>query len=113
MIENYQFGEIKIKGKVFNHDVEVRRNNKVLKWRRAKSHVVDIESVKRAVEQNTEKIIIGSGESGMARATEKAKEFIKGKGIGLMIDTTGRAVEIFNEEIKKGEKAIGLFHLTC
>jgi len=113
VIESYQFGEIKIDGEVFDYDVEVRWNKEVLKRWREESHVIDVEDVKRAVEQNLEKIIIGTGESGIAKATEKAQEFIKERGISLAIDITGRAVEIFNEEIKKEKKIIGLFHLTC
>ena len=67
----------------------------------------------RAVEQKPETIIIGTGESGMAKVTEGADGFIKEKGIKIIIDITGKAIKIFNEETKKGKKAIGLFHLTC
>jgi hypothetical protein len=113
MIENYQFGKIKINGEVFDYDVEVRWNKEVLKWRRGESHIIDIEDVKRAVEQNPEKIVIGTGESGIAKATEEAQGFIKEKGVDLVIETTGKAVEVFNEEAKKAKRIIGLFHLTC
>ena len=120
MIEEYKFGSITIDGKTYNYDVEVRWTGEVLKWWRAESHGIDVEDVKGAVEQNPETIIIGTGESGVARVTEEAKKFIKEKGIELIIDQTEQATKTFNiikEESKEEEgeqkKVIGLFHLTC
>jgi len=120
MIEEYHFGSITIDGKTYNHDVEVRWTGEVLPWRRRESHVIDVEDIKRAMEQNPETIIIGTGESGIAQVTEEAKNFIKGKGIELIIDLTEQATRTFNirkeesgEEEGKQNKVIGLFHLTC
>ena len=120
MIQEYKFGSITIDGKTYNHDVEVRWTDEILDWWRKESHVIDVEDVKRAVEQNPETIIIGTGESGIARVTEEAQKFIKDKGIKLIIDLTEQATRTFNirkeeseEEEGKQEKVIGLFHLTC
>jgi len=120
MIEEYKFGSIIIDGKTYDYDVEVRWTGEVLKWWRGESHVIDVEDVKRAVEQNPDTIIIGTGESGVARVTEDAQKFIKEKGIKLIIDLTEQATKTFNirkeeseEEEGKQEKVIGLFHLTC
>ena len=120
MIEEYKFGSITIDGKTYNQDVEVRWTGEVLKWWRRESHVIDVEDVKRAVEQNPETIIIGTGESGVARVTEEAQKEIKSRGIELIIDLTEEATKTFNiikEESKEEEgrqrKVIGLFHLTC
>jgi hypothetical protein len=63
--------------------------------------------------------IIGTGESGLAKVTDKAKTEILSRGIGLIIDKTEEAVKTFNiqkgesEEEGKQKKVIGLFHLTC
>lgn len=120
MIEEYKFGSITIDGKTYEHDVEVRWTGEVLKWWRGESHVIDIEDVKRAIEQNPELIIIGTGETRLAKATDKAKTEILSRGIGLIIDKTEEAVKTFNiqkeeskEEERKQKKVIGLFHLTC
>ena len=120
MIEEYHFGSITISGKIYTHDVEVRWTDEVLEWRRKESHIIDVEAVRRAVEQNPETIVIGTGESGVAEVTEEAQKFIKGKGIKLIIDPTEQAAKTFNvrkeeseEEEGKPEKVIGLFHLTC
>jgi len=120
MIEEYHFGSIKIAGKTFNHDVEVRWDGEVLKWWRKESHVIDFGDIKRAIEQKPEVIIIGNGESGVAEVTEEVKNEIKSKGIELIIDITPEAIKTFNvileesaEEEGKKKKVIGLFHLTC
>lgn len=120
MIQEYHFGSITIDGKTYNHDVEVRWTGEVLRWWRAESHLIDIKDVERAVEKNPQTIIIGTGESGIAKVTKEAEDFIKEKGIELLIDGTEQAIKTFNilkeeseEEEGKQRKAIGLFHLTC
>jgi len=134
MIKEYHFGSITINGKNYNYDVEVRWTGEVLKWWREESHVIDVEDVKRAVEQNPETIIIGTGQMGIAKVTEGVKKFIQERRIRLIVDKTEEAVKTFNiilEESKledsnppttlppsgrapgKQEKVIGLFHLTC
>lgn len=120
MIEEYKFGSIVIDGKIYNHDVEVRWTGEVFDWWREESHVIDVEDVLSALEQNPETIVIGTGESGIAQVTERAKKEIEARGIKLIIDKTEQAVKTFNvrkeeslEEEGRQEKVIGLFHLTC
>ena len=118
MIEEYHFGSITIDGRTYNYDVEVR-DGEVLRWWREESHIIDTKDVKRAVEQNPETIVIGTGESGVAKVTEHAQQYIIEKGIKLIIDITGEAVKTFNiiknslDKEGKEDKLIGLFHLTC
>ena len=119
MIEEYSFGLIKINGKTYHYDVIVLWTGEVLEWWRKESHLIDVEDVKSSVNLNPDTIIIGIGESGVAKVTEKAKEYIKEKGIKLIVDKTEEAVKNFNvisknsEEKRKQNQVIGLFHLTC
>lgn len=120
MIEEYRFGSITIKGKTYDFDVEVRWTSEVLKWWRKEGHKIDVEDVKRAVEQNPETIILGTGAYGVCQVTEDCKKFIEERGIKLIIDKTEEAIKTFNiilgeskEEERKQNKVIGLFHLTC
>ena len=120
MIEEYKFGSITIDNKIYHQDVEVRWTDEVLDWPRKESHVIDVEDVIRALEQNPETIVIGIGESGVARVTEEAQKTITSRGIKLIIDHTEQATKTFNvikedsfEEEGRQEKVVGLFHLTC
>ena len=70
MIEDYNFGSIVINGETYNHDVQVFWTDQVFDWRRNDSHVIDVEDVIDVVEQKPESIVIGTGESGMAKVTE-------------------------------------------
>jgi len=119
MIEKYSFGAIVIDGKEYNYDVEVRWTGEILKWWRKEGHVVDVEDVERAVEQNPDTIIIGTGAFGVCKVKKDCQEFIEKKGIKLVIDNTEKAIKIFNDLLQKlakeeqEGKIIGLFHLTC
>ncbi|MDO8436340.1 MAG: MTH938/NDUFAF3 family protein [bacterium] len=120
MIEEYRFGLIIIDGKTYEHDIEVRWTDEVLAWQRKESHIIDVEDVKRAVEQNPDTIVIGTGEAGIAKVTNAAQNFIRENGIELIIDKTEEASKTFNvinddslEEEGEQDKVIGLFHLTC
>lgn len=120
MIEEYRFGKIVIDGKTYKEDVEVHWTGEVLPFQFQQRHTFDIETVIRAVEYNPETIIIGTGESGLAQTTERVENFIKEKGIELIIDKTEEAVKTFNvmnedslEEEGRQRRVIGLFHLTC
>jgi len=113
MIEEYHFGSLTINGKSYDYDVEVRWTDEVLKWWRQESHVIDVEDVKRAIEENPEVIVIGTGESGMAKVTNRAKEEILSRGIRLIIEKTPQAIKSFNQRKEEKKRIIGLFHLTC
>ena len=112
-IEEYRFGFINIDGKSYNYDVEIKRNGEILKWQRKESHFIDIEDLEKAFEQNPEFIVIGIGESGVAKVSEQAQNEASLKEIKLVIDRTGEAVKSFNLLLERNKKTVGLFHLTC
>lgn len=120
MVEEYKFGSITIDGKIYDYDIEIRWSGEVLKWWRKESHIIDTEDIQAAIDQNPETIVIGTGESGMAKVTDRLKQEVKAKGIELIIDQTEQAAKTFNilneesqEEEGRQRKVIGLFHLTC
>ena len=120
MIEEYNFGFIKINGRDYGYDVEVRWTDEILPWHFEERHLIDVKEVKRTIEQKPDTIVIGTGESGLAEVTPKAQEEVRKNSIKLIVDKTEEAVKTFNvlkedskEEEGKQEKVIGLFHLTC
>ena len=125
MIDHYQFGLITINGQKYDFDVEVRPKSdsdfgseirskgEVLRWQREESHVFNLKDVERAVGENPEIIVLGTGAYGLAQVSEKVQEFFKNKEVKLIIEKTDQAVKSFNNLIKKKKKVVGLFHLTC
>ncbi len=118
MIGSYEFGKITINGETYNHDVEVRWNGEVLEWWRDKGHVFAVDDLKRAIQQEPDAIVLGTGARGVAEVPKEARSFIEKKDIKLIIDKTKPAVESFDTLIEKGneqapQKVVGLFHLTC
>ena len=107
MIEDYHFGSITIDGQEYNHDVVV--GEQVLQWTRRSSHVIDIDDI--WIGQKPDVIVIGTGDSGVAKVTDKARQIIEDKGIKLIIDVTSKAIKVFN--YLQGQNIIGFFHLTC
>lgn len=120
MIEEYKFGSITVDGEIYRHDIGINWAGQVFDWSREESHIIDVGDIIDALEQNPETIVIGTGESGLAKVTEAAKKEIEARGIKLVIDRTEQATKTFNirkedsfEEEGAQEKVVGLFHLTC
>ncbi|MBU3934391.1 hypothetical protein KKC00_00235 [Patescibacteria group bacterium] len=119
MIEEYNLGYIVIDGERYGHDVEVRWTNEVLPWPLKEQHLIDTGEISRAVGQNPEIIVIGTGKSGLAKVGKEAQDFIKEKGIELIIDRTEEAIKTFNvineaslEEEGIQKRVIGFFCLA-
>lgn len=113
-IEDYKFGTIKIGGKKYPEDVEVRSTGEVLSWWRKEGHLFQKSDLERAVGENPSVVVLGTGAKRAARVSEEAISFLKEKGIPFVIDETGEAVRAFNKLVEKEEGlVVGLFHLTC
>ena len=91
MITSYQFGSITIDGQTYDHDIEVDWEGKIEKWWRNESHVIDAESVARALEKEPEVVVIGTGQSGVAKVMDDAVSAIESRGIELVAEVTGDA----------------------
>jgi len=113
MITDYQFGQITINGQDYYHDVIVNWQGRVEKWWREESHKIKPSDIEKALDFKPELIVIGTGESGIAEVLPETQQRIIDEGIGLIIKKTPRAIDLFNENLKKNKKVVGCFHLTC
>jgi len=110
-IDKTEFGIIVVDGKTYEHDIKILPDGKILRrWGPRGSHEICLEEFDEILSQNPEVIVVGNGQSGVARVEEKAVEEIEGKSIKLIIEETPKAIKTFNEI--KNKKA-GLFHVTC
>ncbi len=116
-IDTTEFGSITIEGKRYENDVNIRlkgdikkRKKKLSKAIYGTSHIISLDEAKHVYEKGAEKMIIGSGQDGMVRLSDEAKDYFKNKGCKVKLSPTPEAIKKWNSS--KG-KVVGLFHVTC
>ena len=109
MIEDYSFGRIVIKGKVYTSDIIIHGNT-ILNWWRIQGHLLSPEDLTAIVEEPPETLVVGTGAYGRMKIPEKTVTFIEDLSITLIGEKTGKAVEIFNTIPEKKAAAL---HITC
>ncbi len=122
MIESYDFGKIRIDGKIYNHDLIIYPSSlnkgdgvfpdKVKDWWRKESHQVYLDDVKEILEKQPKKIIFGTGYSGMMNVPEETRKILEKSGIEVIIEPTKKACEIYNKLFNQGG-IVAALHLTC
>lgn len=112
MIEHYDFGKIKIDGKIYTHDLIIF-SDEIKEWWRDESHWVVIDDLREVVEKKPKVLVIGTGYSGIMEVAEETKKFLEESGIKVIIEPTKKACEIFNKLSSENENVIAALHLTC
>jgi len=116
-IDGTRFGSITIEGKTYRRDVLIRlsgaikkRKKKLSKAVYGTSHVVSLEEAQHVYQEGAERLIIGTGQSGLVELSDGAAETFRRAGCRVELLPTPQAIEAWNE----AEGAvIGLFHVTC
>jgi len=117
IIESTKFGSITIAGEKYDHDVTIRLDGTVKKRKKklskelfGTSHVVSLPEAQHVYEEGAEKIIIGTGQSGMVKLSKEADDFFKLNQCMVEMFLTPEAIRCWNEAERP---AVGLFHVTC
>ncbi len=113
MIEHYTFGSMTIKGKRYDSDLKIVQNKVIPNWWRKEGHKLFYEDIMDIIETQPEILIIGTGASGLMQVDLELKNYLKEKGISVIIRKTGEAASEFNRFYEEGKKVAGAFHLTC
>jgi len=116
-IDSTSFGLITIEGMTYKHDILIRldgsvelREKQLSKALYGTSHTVSLDEAKYIYEEGTEKIIIGTGQTGFVKLSEEAEDFFREKKCGVELFPTRLAMERWNEI--EGRCA-AMFHITC
>jgi len=113
-IDFYAFGRMRIDGVDYGKDLIVLPGGRRKLWWRQESHKVGIKDARQIIAEEPEVVVIGTGASGFMKVLPEVENFLKNRGIKLIILPTARAVEEFNKIVSKGKfKIVGAFHLTC
>ncbi len=113
MVEDYGFGRIVIGGKTYTRDVIVGRDWIRPDWWRKEGHAVHLEDIREILERNPEVVVFGTGAYGVMKVRDEVIEELKRRGIEVVCEPTAKAVEIYNELLKKGKNVVLAAHLTC
>ena len=116
-IDKTKFGSITIAGEKYEHDVIIRLNGKVEKRKKklskelfGSSHIISLAEAEYVYEDGAMWIIIGTGQSGMAKLSPEATLFFQKKRCTVKLLPTPEAIRAWNAT---EEAVIGLFHVTC
>jgi hypothetical protein len=112
MIDSYKFGSITIDGKNYRKDVIVYKDT-VKEWWRTAGHNVSVDDLKDILSDDVEIFVMGNGASGCCAFPDETLNYLKGKGIEVIVQKTGEAYKTYNELTKEGKNVVGGFHLTC
>ena len=111
-IESYSFGAMKIDGVKYKSDLIVFPDRIKSNWWRKQGHSLVIEDLDDVLDFKPEVLIVGIGASGLMQIPASTKKALQEKAIELVAENTGRAWQLFNEQIQKGKKVVGAFLLT-
>lgn len=113
MIEEYEFGKIRIDGKEYSKDIIIIRGRVKSEWWREQGHFLQNKDLKEVYDAEPEILVVGTGHDGMMKISEDVRKKCREKEIELVEMKTGKAVEKFNGLSEKKKNAAGAFHLTC
>ena len=117
LIDATSFGSITIEGRKIENDVILglegsvqKRKKKLSKKVYGTSHKISLEEAKYVHEKGVEMLIIGAGQYRRVGLSVEAEKYLNKKGCQIKLLATPEAIQAWNTA---GEKAIGLFHVTC
>lgn len=112
-IDSYHFGSMTVNAKEYKTDLIIFPDRVKANWWRKQGHSLALEDLDEAIDYKPEVIVVGKGASGLMEIPLATKKALQEKQIELIDENTGQAWHLFNEQIRKGKKVVGLFHLTC
>jgi hypothetical protein len=118
-IDRTAFGSITVEGSVFEHDVIIRPDGKVMKRKKklskavyGTSHTISRDEAKYVCDQGAgaDRLIVGSGQYGNVELSPEAAAYVEDRKLTVLLLPTPEVIGVWNET--EG-RAIGLFHVTC
>ena len=118
IIDNTEFGSIRIEKSIFEHDVIINLDGNVKKRKKklskeifGTSHIISLQEAKHIYEKRARLLVIGTGQYSRVNLSDEAENFFKQKKCKVKLQPTPKAIETWNKTNE--QKTIGLFHVTC
>ena len=103
-----------ISGKEFRSDLIIHPDGRIQdSWWRAQGHNLAPDDIRDVLDTAPEKLIIGTGASGLMSVSRNMMEWCEKHGVEVEVSRTAESVTRFNETAKTGTSIAACFHLTC
>ncbi len=112
-ITDYRFGRVKIGGKPYHRDVLIIEDEILSPWVRQEGHSLCPDDLAWVVSRRPRVLVIGTGAFGRLRVPEETREWLRSRGIELIVLPTAEAVEEYNRRAAAAERVACGLHLTC
>lgn len=113
VIDSYDFGQIVIDGQRYTSDVIVFPDRVRERWWRREGHRLHVEDIEEVIqEQKPEVLVVGTGYSGLMKVLPETEDYLKSKGVELIVQSTREAYKTFNRLIRT-RRVVAALHLTC
>jgi hypothetical protein len=118
VIEKYEFGQLRVDGKQYQHDVIIYpgnvpgRDRVNADWWRKEGHRLDEADLNEVLEAKPEMLVVGTGYYGRMKVPEETIEFLANSGIEVSVLPTKEACEKYNQ-LRASRKVVATLHLTC
>jgi hypothetical protein len=112
MIDSYRFGHIVIDGRPYTSDVIILPGRVDASWWRKQGHSLCVEDIEAAIEANPDVLVVGTGADGLMQVPESTAQYVRSRGVALIVERTDAACERYNE-LARSSTAVAALHLTC
>ncbi len=112
-IDSTEFGSIVVNKKMYNSDVILSYKGKVEEASMYERHLISEKEINILLEEHPEIIVIGTGQYGACEISPSAIKAAKEKNVEIICLPTPKAINKFNELIRKNKKVVGYMHVTC
>ena len=110
---DFSFGRIVVDGQICNSDIKIVRGKLVPDWWRKSGHTVEIRDVQDILDSDTAILVIGKGQPGYMKISQRLREHLQQSDIELIVQKTSEAVGTFNRLMREGKAVSGGFHVGC
>ena len=113
IVDNYDFGRIKVAGHEYTSDVIIYPDRVDSSWWRNAGHLLIPEDLSDILLDPPATLVIGTGYFGRMEVPVETLENIRDRGIRVFVDPTKDAVENFNRLQRQHSSVVAALHLTC
>jgi hypothetical protein len=74
---------------------------------------IQVADVEEVLAKGVDVVILSRGQNKRLRVKKETKEYLRDRDVRYHIADTKKAVELFNQLAREGERVGGVFHTTC